>query len=207
MTVHLARERRKDKDNKDTLPMSDAGVPCIQEHDNWVRASLDLERQRHSLEELAVFEREVEVRLKAMGSEGCSQQKQETGDLQGLSVHSSEPRLLMDTDLREDDNFAMHSNRGRHRQKHDDRCILPHSVLVARSVSRAEFIANPKAMEAYWKEWENLEKKSVWRWETLREWDDVAAEAREGNKEVHFGYMLGIRVEKGSEFPEDDKRR
>ena len=47
----------------------------------------------------------------------------------------------------------------------------------------------------------------VWRWETLREWDEVADEARCDNKEVHFGYMFGIMVEKGFEFPEGDERR
>ena len=113
----------------------------------------------------------------------------------------------MDTDLRKDDNFTMHSSRGRHRRKHDNRCILPHSVMVARSVSRNEFISNPKAMDAYWKEWDNLQEKNVWRWETLAEWDDVANAARENNSEVHFGYMFGIMVEKGSEFPEGDDRR
>ena len=161
---------------------------------------MDLERQRHTLEELAVFEREVEERMQAGKHESCPQLTKETGDLQGLTVHSAEPRLLMDTDLKETDNFVMHSSRGRHRQKHDDRCILPHSVLVARSVSRSEFIAKPKAMEAYWKEWDNLEKKSVWRWETLREWDEVATEARNDNKEVHFGYMFGIWLRRVPSF-------
>ena len=156
---------------------------------------------------MAVFEREVEHRLWATKAEPCPQHAKENGDLNGLSVHSEEPRLLTDSDFRDDDNFVMHSSRGRHRQKHDDRCILPHSILVARSVSRAEYIGNKKAMEAYWKEWANLERKQVWRWESLREWDDVAEEARLNNSEVHFRYMFGIMVEKGSEFPDDDPRR
>ena len=37
--------------------------------------------------------------------------------------------------------------------------------------------------------------------------DDVAEEARLADSEVHFGYMFGIMVEKGSEFPEGDDRR
>ena len=40
--------------------------------------------------------------------------------------------------------------------------------------------------------------------------DDVVAAARNqpnGEQEVHFGYLFGIMVEKGSEFPEGDPRR
>ena len=62
-------------------------------------------------------------------------------------------------------------------------------------------------MEAYWKEWENLEAKKVWRWETLTEWDTVAGEAKGNGDEIHFGYLFGIMVEKGSELPDDDKRK
>ena len=53
----------------------------------------------------------------------------------------------------------MHSSRGRQRKKHDNTCVQPHSILVARSVSRSEFLSNPDAMNAYWKEWESFEKK------------------------------------------------
>ena len=97
--------------------MSDAGIPCMQEHDNWVKASFDIERQRFSLEELAVFEREVEDRLKTRSREHCKDQARERGDLKGLSVHSEPPRLLMDTDLRDDDNFTMHSSRASSKEK------------------------------------------------------------------------------------------
>ena len=65
-------------------------------------------------------------------------------------------------------------------------------------------------MKAYWKEWSNLENKKVWRWETLVERDDVIKAARDdphGEKEVHFGYLFGIMVEKGTEVPEGDPRR
>ena len=82
--------------------------------------------------------------------------------VRGLAVHAEPPRIFMDTDFRDDDNFTMHSSRGRHRKKYDQKCIMPHSVLVARSVSRSEFISNLKAMDAYWKEWDNLEKKEFY---------------------------------------------
>jgi len=55
---------------------------------------------------------------------------------------------------------------------------------------------------------ENLEKRKVWEWESLREWDDVSAEARDNNQEIHLGFLFGLMVEKGSEFTdEDDERR
>ena len=83
---------------------------------------------------------------------------------------------------------------------------MPLNMLVARPVSRSEFIGNTKAMEAYWKEWINLDKKQTWHWETLTEWDTVADQARESGEEIHFGYLFGIMVERGSEYPEGDAR-
>lgn len=34
--------------------------------------------------------------------------------------------------------------------------------FVARSVRRNDYINDPVAMKAYWKEWGNLEKRRVW---------------------------------------------
>ena len=51
-------------------------------------------------------------------------------------------------------------------------------------------------MEAYWKEWRNLESKQVWAPESLAEWHGVASWARRTNNEVHFGYTFGLMVEK-----------
>ena len=110
MTVNIVKQRKQHVDDQgqtQSLPMSDANIPCIQEHDDWVTASLDLERQRCSLEELAVFEREVEVRVKAQKAVSCPQEADEAATMKGLEVHSSEPRLLTDSDFREDDNFTM----------------------------------------------------------------------------------------------------
>ena len=94
LSVNLVKQRLK------AAPMSDACTPCIQEHDDWVKASLDLERQRFSLEELAVFEREVEERRRAEKTAEYPQRSKEKGDLKGLTVHSEEPRLLMDSDFK-----------------------------------------------------------------------------------------------------------
>ena len=59
-----------------------------------------------------------------------------------------------------------------------------HSV---RPVPRNEFVGDTIAMEAYWKEWKNLETKGVWRWDTLAEWSDVSKEARASGAEIHIG--------------------
>ena len=80
--------------------------------------------------------------------------------------------------------------------------------FAGRPVNRNNDINDKKAMGAYWKEWENLEKRKIWEWESLREWDDVSAEARDNNQEIHLGFLFGLMVEKGSEFTdEDDERR
>ena len=62
-------------------------------------------------------------------------------------------------------------------------------------------------MEAYWKEWSNLEARETWDWGSLTGWNKVAREARANNQEIHFGYLFGIMVEKGFEFPKGDARR
>ncbi len=62
--------------------------------------------------------------------------------------------------------FEKKSAQGWHREKAAkpfEHNAIAHSLLVARPVSRTEFLANPKAMEAYWKELQNLEQKGVWR--------------------------------------------
>ena len=94
---------------------------------------------------------------------------------------------------------------GRHRQKISG--ALAPSFLTCRPVSRSEFLNHPQAMDAYWKEWHNLEGKNVFRYETLAEWDTVSRQARQAGREIHFGYLFGFMVEKGAEFPEGDPRR
>ena len=36
----------------------------------------------------------------------------------------------------------------------------------------------------------------------VREWAEVAKEARQAKREVHFGYLLGLCFGKGSELPD-----
>ena len=61
-----------------------------------------------------------------------------------------------------------------------------------------------KGTAAYNKEWDNLRHQKVWQNHTVREWSDVAREARDSGKDVHFGYLFGLMVEKNSELREMD---
>ncbi len=81
------------------------------------------------------------------------------------------------------------------------------NALVARPVRKDELAVTPKAQEAMDAEWNRLLAAKVWDTTNVREWDDVAAEAVLNKKEVQFGYLFGICVEKGSELPKGDKGR
>ena len=58
-----------------------------------------------------------------------------------------------------------------------------------------------KAMDG---EWNKSSKQVVWDLATVREQDEVAAQARNSNIKVHFGDIFGICGVKGSEFKEGD---
>ena len=179
--------------------MEDAFIPCAQEHESWDNAYEDIETQRHLLEELAIFERAADRRMNVMrGNNGY--EAAQIADLEALKLHNEPPRLLTDHDFKEGDNFVMKSKRGRHRQKIVNSPIMHHDLLIARSISRKEYLGNPEAMAAYWKEWKNLEENGVWRWETLTEFSDVKGDVIAQGGEAHFGYLFGIMVEKGAEF-------
>ena len=62
-------------------------------------------------------------------------------------------------------------------------------------------------MNAYWKEWKNLESQQVWKWEECEEWEYVSKAAIFQGQIAHLGFLFGIMVEKGSEYDEDDPRR
>ena len=55
---------------------------------------------------------------------------------------------------------------------------------------------NGEGMDAYWKEWTNLEANGVYCWEALVEWSHVSHEARSKNAEVHLAFLFGFMVEK-----------
>ncbi len=168
---------------------------CLQESDDYAEMLFQIEKQAEELEEIAVFEKAVDVRYAFVAKHGRSSNTVEATDMAGLMQHGLGPKLL---NARYVDSYVegqTRSKQSRHRQKLPNR-LMP-SLLAARPVSRNEYIGNRKAMEAYWKEWNNLESKNV---ETLAERDIVSAEARRGGKEIHFGYLFGFMVEKGMSF-------
>ena len=77
-------------------------------------------------------------------------------------------------------------------------------ALVARPVNQKELNSNPEAQKSLDVEWEKLVKKRAWIIESVREWDDVRAEAKRKGKKVHVGKVFEICVEKGSELPKDN---
>ncbi len=89
-----------------------------------------------------------------------------------------------------------------YRPKHRPRNVPPlFNAAVARPVTRKEIAATPEAARAMKIEWDRLRKKKVWDERVIREWADVARDARKNGTEVHMGYLFGICVEKNSELP------
>ena len=62
-------------------------------------------------------------------------------------------------------------------------------------------------MDAYWKEWTNLDAKGVYRWDTLVEWSDVSRETRSNDVEVRLAFLFGFMVEKGAGYEPGDPRK
>jgi hypothetical protein len=78
-------------------------------------------------------------------------------------------------------------------------------ACVARPVGKAKLRREPLALKAIKAEWGRLRAKRVWDIASVREWNNVAAEARREGKEIHVGRLFGICVEKGSELPNGDE--
>ncbi len=74
------------------------------------------------------------------------------------------------------------------------------NALVARKVSRAEARREKKPQAALQVEWDRLRADRAWDERKVREWADVAAEARSRNKEAHVGMVFDICVGKESVF-------
>ena len=83
-------------------------------------------------------------------------------------------------------------------------------ACVAQPVSRKVLRSNKKAQEAVAKEWKRLWQKGAFEAYSafdVREWSDVAREARVTGKEVHMGIVFGIMVQKHAELPDSDERK
>ena len=57
------------------------------------------------------------------------------------------------------------------------------------------------------KEWDALRKAGCWDETRVREWADVADDARRKGTKTHVGRIFDICVEKGSELPPGDPNR
>ena len=78
---------------------------------------------------------------------------------------------------------------------------------MARPVNKAEVRVTPAAQAALQKEWDKLRAAGCWDESGVREWADVASEARRKNAKAHVGMIFDICVEKGSELPKGDPGR
>jgi len=81
------------------------------------------------------------------------------------------------------------------------------SCLIAKQIPMREALRIPAAKAALDKEWRNLWDIKTWDPDTVREYDDVCAEAKKKNKTVHFGRVFAISTLRGSELPEGDPGR
>ena len=92
-----------------------------------------------------------------------------------------------------------------HRQKVST-TFAPHALTV-RPLNKKQVQADPAAAASINKEWKRLRDRKAWDETTVREWSDVAAEARRANEEVHMGMLVGFVVEKNPDLPVGDLRR
>eukprot|EP00975_Prorocentrum_lima_P010614 2253995-Prorocentrum_lima.AAC.1 len=81
------------------------------------------------------------------------------------------------------------------------------NAAVARTCSLKEADKNPKANAALDKEWERLKSINTWDESTVREWKDVAREARTKSEGAHVGRVFAILVEKNHELDEGNPLR
>ena len=80
-------------------------------------------------------------------------------------------------------------------------------ACVARPVTKRERQENADARASLEKEWGRLRKINTWDESIVREWEQVALEARKSGKVAHVGRIFDICVEKGSELPRGDPAR
>jgi hypothetical protein len=81
-----------------------------------------------------------------------------------------------------------------HRRKLGTSWHIP--ACVARPVSKKEAAGNQACADARTKEWTRLIGDNVWNFDDIREWRNVAADARKKGKTVHMGRIFGIMVER-----------
>ena len=92
-----------------------------------------------------------------------------------------------------------HTKNGAH-----GRCF---NAMVTRPVTRKEMLSNPKAMEAFMKEWKGLWEQEVFDFSQTRQYDDVVSEAKRKGQKVHMARVHGLIYEKNYQLKEDDPAR
>ena len=66
-------------------------------------------------------------------------------------------------------------------------------AAVARPVGQKEILSDPAAQKALDIEWEKLEKKKAWMYETVCEWTDVVKRVKQSGTKAHIGsYRQGL---------------
>ena len=95
---------------------------------------------------------------------------------------------------------AQHQQRPRHMPPMFPACVVE-------PVKRKDIDGNPKAVEARNAEAQKLRQKKAWLEDTVREWDEVAREAKRNAMTIHIDRIFGIMVVKNSELPHSDPRR
>ena len=94
-----------------------------------------------------------------------------------------------------------------HREKVKQNAFHFFNAMVTRPVNRKELLSNPKAMEAFLKEWKGLWDQGVFDFSVVREYDDVSAEAKAKKQQVHMARVHGLIYEKNFQLKEGDPAR
>ena len=69
--------------------------------------------------------------------------------------------------------------------------------MVARSVSKNEYLKNPSAKQAMDLEWKKLRDKGCWDESQVKELSHVKRDAAANKAEIHIGEILELCMEKG----------
>ena len=80
-----------------------------------------------------------------------------------------------------------------------------YNAMVAKILTPKEARACPQAVESLRKEFESQRSKGVWDESRVREWSEVAAEAKKSGKTAHVGTIFGIAAIKNYELPDGHK--
>ena len=76
------------------------------------------------------------------------------------------------------------------------------NAAVARPLSKNEVQDTPAAMQALLNEADKLQGRDTWDLTSVREWSEVAKEAKQSGKQAHVGRIFPIVVQRNSELPD-----